>query len=159
MIELGTGIAALAAAAVAGWLARRAALRRGEDDASELRRRAEQLEQRLQQSDAQRILLETVIAAMGEGVLVVGSTGRVLLANPRLRELFSAPAALEGRSLLEAVRHAEVVDAIESAVSEGARAGSRGHARTGARAPASLQRGAVPVARRARRARSPCFTT
>ena len=120
MIELGTLIAALAAGAVVvGWLARRAALRRSEDDASELRRRADQLEQRLQQSDAQRLLLETVIAAMGEGVLVVGSAGRVLLANPRLRELFSAPAALEGRSLLEAVRHAEVVDAIESAVSEG----------------------------------------
>ena len=120
MIELGTLIAALAAAAVVvGWLARRAALRRSEDDASELRRRADHLEQRLQQSDAQRLLLETVIAAMGEGVLVVGSAGRVLLANPRLRELFSAPAALEGRSLLEAVRHAEVVEAIESAVSAG----------------------------------------
>jgi len=120
VIELGTLIAALAAAAVVvGWLARRAALRRSEDDASELRRRADHLEQRLQQSDAQRLLLETVIAAMGEGVLVVGSAGRVLLANPRLRELFSAPAALEGRSLLEAVRHAEVVEAIESAVSAG----------------------------------------
>lgn len=119
MIEVGTGIAVLAAAAAAGWLARRAALRRGEDDASELRRRAERGEQALQQSDAQRTLLETVIAAMGEGVLVVGSSGRVLLANPRLRELFSAPAALEGRSLLEAVRHAEVVDAIESAVAGG----------------------------------------
>jgi two-component system, OmpR family, phosphate regulon sensor histidine kinase PhoR len=120
VIEVATWIAALAAAAaVAGWLARRAALRRGADEASELRRRAEQTEQRLQQSDGQRILLETVIAAMGEGVLVVGRTGRVLLANPRLRELFAAPAALEGRSLLEAVRHAEVVDAIESAVAEG----------------------------------------
>ena len=120
MIEIVTGIAALAAAAVvAGWLARRVALRRGEDEASELRRRAEQGEQRLHQSDAQRILLEMVIAAMGEGVLVVDGSGRVLLANPRLRELFSAPAALEGRSLLEAVRHAEVVDAIESAVAGG----------------------------------------
>jgi len=120
VIEIVTGIAVLAAAAVvAGWLARRVALRRGEDEASELRRRAEQGEQRLHQSDAQRILLEMVIAAMGEGVLVVDGSGRVLLANPRLRELFSAPAALEGRSLLEAVRHAEVVDAIESAVAGG----------------------------------------
>jgi two-component system phosphate regulon sensor histidine kinase PhoR len=37
-----------------------------------------------------------------------------------LRELFSAPAALEGRSLLEAVRHAEIVDAIGTAISQGA---------------------------------------
>jgi two-component system phosphate regulon sensor histidine kinase PhoR len=119
VIDSTTLLAALAAAVVAGWLARRAALRRSEVDAAELRRRSEQLEARLAASDAQRTLLETVISAMGEGVLVVGRDGRVLLANPRLRELFAAPAALEGRSLLEAVRHAEVVDAIESALTEG----------------------------------------
>jgi len=113
-------LAALAAAAVSGWLVHRSALRRSEDSGSTLRRHAEDLEQRLGESESQRTLLETVIAAMGEGVLVVGSTGRVLLANPRLRELFAAPAALEGRSLLEAVRHAEIVDAIETAISQGA---------------------------------------
>ncbi len=116
-------LAAFAAAVFAGlstWLVRRATLRRSEESGAELRRHAEQLVQRLAESDAQRNLLETVIFAMGEGVLVVGDAGRVLLANPRLRELFAAPAALEGRSLLEAVRNAEVVDAIEDAISQGA---------------------------------------
>ncbi|RIL01653.1 MAG: PAS domain-containing sensor histidine kinase, partial [Proteobacteria bacterium] len=76
-------------------------------------------ERRLAESDAQRARLEAVIAAMGEGVLVVGADRRVLLANPRLRELFSAPASLEGRSLFEAVRQAEVVAALEAALDAG----------------------------------------
>ena len=120
MIHEVTILAALGAAALIGWTVHRAALRRSEASGTALRRHAEHLELRLGESDAQRTLLETVISAMGEGVLVVGSAGRVLLANPRLRELFAAPAALEGRSLLEAVRHAEIVDAIEAAISEGA---------------------------------------
>ena len=120
MIHEVTIVAALGAVALIGWTVHRAALRRSEASGSALRRHAEHLELRLGESDAQRTLLETVISAMGEGVLVVGSAGRVLLANPRLRELFAAPAALEGRSLLEAVRHAEIVDAIEAAISEGA---------------------------------------
>jgi two-component system phosphate regulon sensor histidine kinase PhoR len=120
VIDPVTIVTALVAAGLTGWLVQRAARRRSEESSSELRRHAEQLEQRLGESDAQRTLLETVILAMGEGVLVVGSAGRVLLANPRLRELFAAPVALEGRSLLEAVRHAEVVDAIETAISQGA---------------------------------------
>ena len=120
MIHEVTILAALGAAALIGWTVHQAALRRSQASGSALRRHAEHLELRLGESDAQRTLLETVISAMGEGVLVVGSAGRVLLANPRLRELFAAPAALEGRSLLEAVRHAEIVDAIEAAISEGA---------------------------------------
>jgi two-component system phosphate regulon sensor histidine kinase PhoR len=115
-----TILVALLVAATTGWLVHRSALRRSEESGSALRRQLEQLEHRLGESEGQRTLLETVISAMGEGVLVVGNAGRVLLANPRLRELFSAPAALEGRSLLEAVRNAEIVDAIEDAISQGA---------------------------------------
>ena len=120
MIDAITIFVAFLAVGLVAWLAHRSVLRRSEDSASELRRKVEQFEHRLGESEAQRTLLETVIFAMGEGVLVVGNAGRVLLANPRLRELFSAPAALEGRSLLEAVRNAEIVDAIEDAISQGA---------------------------------------
>lgn len=120
MIDEVTTLVVLLAAGIAGWLMHRSALRRSEDSVSDLRRKVEQLEHHLAESEAQRTLLETVISAMGEGVLVVGNAGRVLLANPRLRELFSAPAALEGRSLLEAVRNAEIVDAIEDAITQGA---------------------------------------
>jgi two-component system phosphate regulon sensor histidine kinase PhoR len=70
-------------------------------------------------SESQRARLEAVITAMDEGVLVVDTDQRVLLANPRMRDLFAAPAALEGRSLLEAVRQAPIVAAIEAALEAG----------------------------------------
>jgi two-component system phosphate regulon sensor histidine kinase PhoR len=63
-----------------------------------------------------------VIEAMEEAVLVVDGEERVLLANPRLRELFSSPGVsppLDGRSLLEAVRHTEVVDGLRAALRKG----------------------------------------
>jgi two-component system phosphate regulon sensor histidine kinase PhoR len=89
------------------------------DIADALNRMADALARRLDESRSERARLEAVIDAMEEGVLVVGRDGHVLLANPRLRELFSTPAELEGRSLLEAVRQAEVVEALEQALLEG----------------------------------------
>jgi two-component system phosphate regulon sensor histidine kinase PhoR len=111
-------LAAFAAAAAAALVARRAADSEVVRD-GEVARRLDASERRLAESEAARARLEAVITGMGEGVLVVGADRRVLFANPRLRELFAAPAALEGRSLLEAVRHAEIVDAIGDALGAG----------------------------------------
>ncbi len=83
---------------------------------------AETLEARLRTSDARRSRLEAVIEAMEEAVLVVDADERVVVANPRLRELFASPGASmppEGRSLLEEVRHAEVVDTLRAALRKG----------------------------------------
>jgi two-component system phosphate regulon sensor histidine kinase PhoR len=82
----------------------------------------EGFERRLRVSEAQRTRLEAVIEAMEEAVLVVDADERVLLANPRLRELFSSPGAavpLDGRRLLEAVRHRDVVDTLRAALHAG----------------------------------------
>jgi len=89
--------------------------------AAALNETADALEARVRGSEAQRARLEAVLAAMEEAVLVVDGAERVLLANPRLREWF-APAgggALEGRPLLEVVRHAEVVDGLRAALRAG----------------------------------------
>jgi len=83
---------------------------------------ADALERRLRSSDARRARLEAVIEAMEEAVLVVDGNERVLLANPRLRELASSAGvepAPEGRALLEVVRHAEVVDGLRAALRKG----------------------------------------
>jgi two-component system phosphate regulon sensor histidine kinase PhoR len=82
----------------------------------------EGFERRLRASEAQRTRLEAVIEAMEEAVLVVDADERVLLANPRLRELFSSPGApvpLDGRTLLEAVRQRDVVDTLRAALRAG----------------------------------------
>jgi two-component system phosphate regulon sensor histidine kinase PhoR len=83
---------------------------------------ADTVEARLRSSDARRSQLEAVIEAMEEAVLVVDADERVVLANPRLRELFASPGAAmppEGRPLLEEVRHAEVVDTLRAALHKG----------------------------------------
>jgi len=119
VIEAVTVILAALGGALALRGVRRAADRRLAAAASEQRRTVEALSERLAESDAERARLAAVIEAMGEGVLVIGADRRVLLANPRLRELFAAPAVLAGRSLLEAVRDAAVVDALEAALDQG----------------------------------------
>jgi two-component system phosphate regulon sensor histidine kinase PhoR len=90
--------------------------------ASALNRLAEAFAERVRESDARRTRLEAVIEAMEEAVLVVDADERVLVANPRVCELFAAPIAaapLEGRSLQEAVRHPEVVDTLRAALRRG----------------------------------------
>jgi two-component system phosphate regulon sensor histidine kinase PhoR len=52
---------------------------------------------------------------MVEGVLVLDPSGAVILANPRLRELFGIWGSVQGRPTLEVIRHAEVDAALAQA--------------------------------------------
>jgi len=79
-----------------------------------INRVAEQLRQRLDEATAEKEQLEAVLASMVEGVLVL-EAGRIVLANPRARELLSAWGDLEGRRPLEVIRHAAIDDALEEA--------------------------------------------
>ena len=78
---------------------------------------AEQLRRRLSQASDEQERLRAVLQGMVEGVLVLDRSGRVILANPRLRELFGVWGGVEGRSALEVIRRVDV----ESALAEAAR--------------------------------------
>jgi two-component system phosphate regulon sensor histidine kinase PhoR len=52
---------------------------------------------------------------MVEGVLVVGSDGRILLANPSLRKLFEIGHDVEGQRPIEAIRNVEIEDLLKQA--------------------------------------------
>jgi two-component system phosphate regulon sensor histidine kinase PhoR len=80
---------------------------------------AEALRRRLDEATAEKERLSAVLAAMAEGVLVLDAGGRVLLANPRLREFFGIRGAIEGRLPLEVIRHAEVDEALRAVAGEG----------------------------------------
>jgi len=76
---------------------------------------AEQLRLRLTQITAEKEQLHAVLASMVEGVLVLDSDARVVLANPRARELLSMWGAVEGRKLLEVARHPAIDEALRTA--------------------------------------------
>jgi len=107
-------------AIAAGDLSRRLPWRSGDElgaIASALDEMVEQLRRRLAQASDEQARLRAVLQGMVEGVLVLDRAGRVILANPRLRELFGVWGAVEGRPALEVIRRADV----ESALAEAAR--------------------------------------
>jgi two-component system phosphate regulon sensor histidine kinase PhoR len=76
---------------------------------------AEQLRARLRELTEDKERLQAVLAGMVEGVLVVDGSQRVVLANPRLRELFGFRGGAVGRPHWEVVRRADVQEAIAKA--------------------------------------------
>ncbi len=103
----------------AGDLSQRLPWRSGDElgaIASAIDEMAEQLRRRLAEARNGQERLEAVLEGMVEGVLVLDRSGHVILANPRLRELFGAWGAVEGRPALEVIRRTEVDDALREAV-------------------------------------------
>jgi two-component system phosphate regulon sensor histidine kinase PhoR len=101
-----------------GDLSRRLPWRTGDDlgaIATAIDEMAEQLRRRLEEASNEQERLTAVLEGMVEGVLVLDRAGHVILANPRLRELFGAWGAVEGRPALEVIRRAEVDDALREA--------------------------------------------
>ncbi len=60
--------------------------------------------------------LEVILDSITEGILVTDGDGRVLMANRALRDLYGLTRPLLGRRMVEAVRNAEVSDAVEGAL-------------------------------------------
>ena len=69
---------------------------------------AERLHQQLEVATREKEQLQAVLDGMVEGVLVLDATGRVILANRRLREIFDAWGEVLGRPPLEAIRDADL---------------------------------------------------
>ena len=65
----------------------------------------------------EKLQLEAVLSSMVEGVIVIDRDGKVLLANPRARELLSAWGELVGRPVPEVIRSPEVDQALRDAAS------------------------------------------
>ena len=80
-----------------------------------INRMAQQLREQLAAAQSGRAQLDSVLASMVEGVLVVDGSGRIVLANPRLRELLSAWGELEGRRLPEVFREPAIDEAFAEA--------------------------------------------
>ena len=90
-----------------------------EDLAAGLNAAAAALGDQVYAARAERDQLEAVLEGMIEGVVVTDAGGRVTLSNAALRGLFGLEGSVEGRTPIEALRNAEVADAIDAASREG----------------------------------------
>lgn len=79
-----------------------------ESAALSFNRMVAQLARQLEGSRREAHRLEAVLASMAEGVLVLDVSGRIVLANPAFRELLGVWGEIEGRDVLEVVRHAAI---------------------------------------------------
>ncbi len=95
---------------------------RSNDELGDLARAFDGMAEDLGQSHAaivaERDRLAAVLSVMVEGVLVVDADERIVLANPRLRELLGIRGEIEGLRPLAAVRNADVDDALRAALAE-----------------------------------------
>jgi two-component system phosphate regulon sensor histidine kinase PhoR len=69
---------------------------------------AEQLRLRLADVTSEKERLQAVLNGMVEGVLVTDASGNIVLANDRLREFYGVWGPMVGRSVIEAIRDAEL---------------------------------------------------
>lgn len=63
-----------------------------------------------------RAAMEEIVASLGEGILAVSPKGHVVVANPRVAEMFGGEGTLIGRSMLEGVRKQSVLAALDKAL-------------------------------------------
>jgi two-component system phosphate regulon sensor histidine kinase PhoR len=77
---------------------------------------AQELGTRLTDMSRERAHRDAILTAMVEGVVLVNSTGRLVLANPAVRSMLRLPDPVEERHYLEVVRHPDIARALESAL-------------------------------------------
>jgi two-component system phosphate regulon sensor histidine kinase PhoR len=91
----------------------------GKDEVAELGNALDQLAASLagalDELRAERDLLSRVLDGMKEGVLLLDGDGRVVLANPALREMLLLPQDLAGKLPLEIIRNAELKRLLDEA--------------------------------------------
>ena len=112
------GLTTVARRMAAGDLTTRARLSR-RDDLGELGRALDQLAKNLTTSlsdlRGERDRMSGILSGMVEGVLLLDASGRIVLVNPSLREMLLIGQDAVGRTLLEAIRHAELKELLDQA--------------------------------------------
>jgi two-component system, OmpR family, phosphate regulon sensor histidine kinase PhoR len=89
----------------------------GTDEIAELGRTlnlmAERLSDKIQDLEGERTKVAAILDSMVEGVIAIGQRGRIVLMNHAARRIFDLGwEPVEGRPLLEIVRHKEILDLV-----------------------------------------------
>lgn len=86
--------------------------------AASLEEMQERVQERLTQLEHDRDRLQAVFTSMRDAVIALGSSGRIALINPGAERFFHVEAReVEGRTLLEVIRHRRLARAMQEALS------------------------------------------
>lgn len=83
--------------------------------AASIQRLAEQLREKLGEATAEKERLRAVLDGMREGVLVIDPAGEIVLANDRIQDFFGLERSLEGGTVLERIRNADLAELLGTA--------------------------------------------
>lgn len=78
-----------------------------------LGRMAEKLDELFKEVSLEKSQLEAVLSAMSEGVIVVGSEGKVILINRALKDMFGIKDVSFGKPYWEVLRNSEITELVE----------------------------------------------
>jgi len=106
--------------AVASGNFRKRLLPKGRDELSELTRNvgnmSQELQGRLEQSKEEKYMIEAILMNMSDGLMLTDPKGIILLSNAAVKNLFGIESSIEGKTVMEALRKAELVDIIDKVV-------------------------------------------
>jgi len=78
---------------------------------------AGELHGRLLQSDEEKQKVEAILRNMSDGLVLTDTKGTILLSNDAIRNLFGIQSDIQGKTLIEALRNAELMEIVENVVS------------------------------------------
>jgi len=106
--------------AVASGNFRKRLLPKGRDELSELTRNvgnmSQELQGRLEQSKEEKYMIEAILMNMSDGLMLTDPKGIILLSNAAVKNLFGIESGIEGKTVMETLRKAELVDLIDRVV-------------------------------------------
>ncbi|MFZ5906477.1 MAG: ATP-binding protein [Nitrospirota bacterium] len=74
---------------------------------------AKELHTKLDQSIEEQQKLEAILRNMSDGLVLTDTKGRIIMSNTAIRDLFGIQADIEGKTLTEGLRRADLMEAVE----------------------------------------------
>ena len=74
---------------------------------------ARELHERLTLSEEEKRRFEAILKNMSDGLILADTKGKIILVNDALKNLFGIPHAIEGKTVMEALRKGELMEVIE----------------------------------------------
>lgn len=82
---------------------------------------AKELSFRLQQSEDEKNKIEAILRNMSDGLILTDKKGLIIMSNDAVARLFGLTSSIEGKTLLETLRKAELMELIEKVIETGDR--------------------------------------